>query len=103
MLKERVFEILKTVPKGKVTTYKELARALGNPQLARAVGNALNKNPFPDMVPCFKVIKSNGAVGGFTLCHKDKIRRLRTDGVEVIRNKVNLEKYFFKFPQVRKV
>lgn len=95
MLKEKVFTIVRTIPRGRVTTYKEVAKALGNPRLARAVGNALNKNPEPDRVPCFRVVRSNGEVGGFALGKKEKIQRLKRDGIEVKNGKIDLKRYFF--------
>lgn len=61
---KRVYNIVKKIPKGKVLTYKEVAVKLGNPRLARAVGNALNKNR--DLkVPCHRVIRSDGKLGGY--------------------------------------
>jgi len=97
MLKEKVFELLIQIPKGKVTTYSELGRALGSKYLARVVGNALNKNENPDRIPCFKVVKSNGDVGGFAFGQKEKIRRLERDGIKVKAGKVDLRIYLFVF------
>ena len=59
------YEALKKVPKGKVITYAGLAREIGKPKAHRAVGNAMNKNPFAPKVPCHRVVKSNGELGGF--------------------------------------
>lgn len=61
---ERCYEILKKVPRGKITTYKEIARALHS-KAYRAVGTAMNKNPYAPAVACHRVIKSDGNVGGF--------------------------------------
>jgi methylated-DNA-[protein]-cysteine S-methyltransferase len=97
---ERCYEILKKVPKGKVVTYKQIANAM-NSKAYRAVGNAMNKNPNPSSkkgkVPCHRVIKSNGSVGGYALGQKNKIKMLREEGVEIINNKINLEKFGFDF------
>jgi len=92
---ERCYEILKKVPKGKVTTYKELARAI-NSKAYRAVGNAMNKNPHAPRVPCHRVISSNGDIGGFATGTKNKIKMLRAEGVRIKNNKIDLDKYFFK-------
>jgi O-6-methylguanine DNA methyltransferase len=80
---ESVLEIVKRIPSGMVTTYSDVARALGRPRAARAVGVALRKNPHPDKIPCFRVVRKNGDVGGFSLGVMEKIRRLREDGIEV--------------------
>lgn len=92
---ERCYEILKKVPKGKITTYKELARAM-NSKAYRAVGNAMNKNPHAPRLPCHRVISSNGDIGGFSSGTKNKIKILMKEGVEVKDNKVDLKRYFFK-------
>lgn len=97
MLKEQVYLLLKQIPRGKVTTYKELAIALGNPKLARAVGNALNKNRDLDNIPCYKVVKSNGEIGGFAFGQEEKIARLKKDEVVIDKGKVDLSKFLFKF------
>ncbi|OGJ13378.1 cysteine methyltransferase [Candidatus Pacearchaeota archaeon RBG_19FT_COMBO_34_9] len=92
---EKCYKILKKVPKGKVTTYKEIAKAL-NSKAYRAVGNAMHNNPYAPIVPCHRVIKSNGEIGGFFSGRKNKIRLLREEGIEIINNKVNLDKHLFK-------
>lgn len=60
----RVYELLSTVPKGRVTTYKELAKAL-NTKAYRAIGTILSHNPYAPRVPCHRVVTSNGEIGGF--------------------------------------
>ena len=62
---EKVWELTKRIPKGKVTTYGEIARALGRPGPARAVGQALKRNPHAPAVPCHRVVKSDGGLGGY--------------------------------------
>src|SRR3972149_6154158 len=79
---EKVYSILETVPKGKVTTYAELARALGT-KAYRAVGNAMNKNPHAPRVPVHRVVNSDGRVGGFAWGQEKKIAMLTTEGVKV--------------------
>jgi methylated-DNA-[protein]-cysteine S-methyltransferase len=94
---EKCYSILVKVPKGKVTTYKEIARKL-NSKAYRAVGNAMNKNPYAPKVPCHRVVKSNGEVGGFAFGVNKKIEMLKKEGVYVDKNnKINLKEYLFKF------
>lgn len=69
------------IPRGRVTTYSALARALGRPGAARAVGNALNKNPHLGAVPCHRVVRSDGRVGGYARGAKKKAALLRAEGV----------------------
>ena len=82
------YEALKKVPKGKVSTYAGLAREIGKPKAHRAVGNAMNKNPFAPKVPCHRVVKSNGELGGFADDINVKIKRLHEEGVDVLNNKI---------------
>ena len=95
MEKSRVYKYLLTIPRGKVVTYGQIAAYLGNPHLARAVGNALHENPDGDKYPCYKVVNAYGALsehyafGGI----EAQRRRLSLEGIEVIRNRVDLRKY----------
>ncbi len=93
---ERCYSVLKKVPKGKVTTYKEIAKALGT-KAYRAVGNAMNKNPYAPKVPCHRVVKSNGKVEGFASGTKKKIQMLRKEGVEIKKGKIDLNRFIYKF------
>ena len=94
---EKCYSVLAKVPKGKVTTYKEIAKKL-NSKAYRAVGNAMNKNPYAPKVPCHRVVNSNGNIGGFASGFKNKIEILRKEGVEVNKkNKIDLKKYLYKF------
>jgi len=83
--KEKVYEIVKKIPKGKVLTYKTVARLAGSPRAYRAVGNALNKNPDLRHIPCHRVIKSDGTIGGYRRGIKKKISLLKKEGV-IIKN-----------------
>ena len=74
---QKVYDFVKTIPKGKTVTYKEVAVAIGHPNAYRAVGNALNKNPFAPIVPCHRVIKSDGKPGGFAWGTRKKLQLLR--------------------------
>lgn len=94
-MQEEVLNYLLTIPKGKVVTYGQIAVYLGNKNLARAVGNALHRNPDGDKYPCYKVVNSKGelsknyAFGGI----EEQKNRLENDGVKVVNYKVDLEKY----------
>lgn len=96
-IKKYVLELLTQIPKGKVTTYKELAIALGDEIATRAVGNILSENRFVNKYPCYKVVHSNGEVGNYILGKDEKIRRLIKEGIEVKNGKIiNIDKYLFK-------
>ncbi|MEO1916970.1 MAG: MGMT family protein [Candidatus Thioglobus sp.] len=83
------YHTLKTkVPAGRVITYAGLAKLINHPRAHRAVGSAMNKNPFAPEVPCHRVVKSNGELGGFALDIQIKIKRLQKEGVQVINNRV---------------
>lgn len=95
-----VLELIKKIPKGKVSTYQEIAKALSRPRAARAVGNALNKNPFAPKIPCHRVIKSDGRLGGYAFGQKRKINILRAEGVEIDGIKLkNLTKILYLFKE----
>ncbi len=94
---EKCYELLKKVPKGKVTTYKILANKLET-KAYRAVGNAMNKNPHSPIVPCHRVVNSNGKIGGFASGTKNKIKMLGIEGIKIKNNKIeNFEKVVWKF------
>ena len=93
---DRVYSICKEIPEGKVSTYKEIAKALHS-KAYRAVGNALNKNPYAPAVPCHRVVNSDGRVGGFADGTIAKIRLLRKEGVVIKAGKVDLNRYCFQF------
>ena len=84
------------MPKGKVTTYKALAEALET-KAYRAVGNAMNKNPYAPQVPCHRVINADGRLGGFASGLNNKISLLKEEGVVMEQGKINLEKFEYKF------
>ena len=95
---EAVWALTKRIPKGKVATYGQLAKALKKPRAARAVGNALNKNPYAPIVPCHRVVRSSGEVGGFASGPKKKINLLTKEGVKIINYKVTpLKKFLYHF------
>ncbi len=69
-----------TIPKGETRTYKQIAEQIGNPGACRAVGSALNKNPLPVLVPCHRVIRRDGKIGGYKFGRKRKIALLKSEG-----------------------
>ncbi len=84
---EKVYEIVKKIPKGEVLTYKEVAIFSGKPKAWRAVGNFLNKNR-DKKLPCHRVIRSNGRVGGYNRGIRKKISLLKEEGVIIRRGRV---------------
>ncbi|MBW2963399.1 MGMT family protein [Candidatus Woesearchaeota archaeon] len=91
---QKVYKITKKIPKGKVATYKQIAKHI-NSKAYRAVGNALNKNKNP-RVPCHRVIKSNLEVGGFNKGTKQKIKLLKKEDIKIINNKISKKHLFLK-------
>lgn len=94
---EKVYKELRKVPTGKVTTYKKIAEALGT-KAFRAVGSALRNNPYAPEVPCHRVVRSDGSIGGFMGKKTGeevakKVVMLRNEGVEVLGMKIDLSKY----------
>ena len=77
---EKVYEEVKKIPKGEVRTYKQIARAIGSPRAFRAVGNALNKNPDLKTIPCHRVVRSDGKIGGYRGGVKQKRALLVSEG-----------------------
>jgi len=91
--KNKVYYVVKRIPKGKVMSYKMVAELAGKPRAWRAVGNILNKNPEGvasrrpygagknPKIPCHRVIRSHGKIGGYNLGIKEKLKRLKKEGV----------------------
>lgn len=84
---KQIYEVVRRIPRGTVATYKNIARAVGRPNAARAVGSALNKNRDP-RVPCHRVVRSDGKVGEYNRGTAAKIKLLRREGVPVISYRV---------------
>lgn len=78
---DKVYSVVQEIPAGEVRTYGWVARRIGNPKAARAVGNALNKNPFVPQVPCHRVVASNG-LGGFARGLAAKRKLLKSEGYQ---------------------
>lgn len=90
-----IYEAVKRIPKGHVATYGQIAELAGDKKMARAVGNALHKNPDPDSIPCFRVVNAKGELAGeFAFGGAGKQAKvLEADGVKVEDGKVDLKKY----------
>lgn len=94
-----VYNLTKQIPNGKISTYKEIAKSLGNKNLVRIVGYILSKNTDRVNIPCHRVIRSNGEIGGYTSKNgtNEKIDILRSEGIKIIDKKVvDLDVYLFK-------
>ena len=79
---ERVFTIVKKISRGRVLAYKDVARLAGSPSASRAVGNILNKNREP-RIPCHRVVRSDGTLGGYNRGAKKKLEILRKEGAKI--------------------
>lgn len=92
---KRIYEAVKKIPKGHVATYGQVAALAGDKNMARAVGNALHRNPDPEHIPCFRVVNAKGELaGGFAFGGAEvQARLLRADGVEVEKNWVDLTRF----------
>lgn len=77
--REKVFDIVREIPRGKVLTYQEVARLAGSPRAFRAVGNILTTNYNPD-IPCHRVIRSDGGMGGYNRGIEKKKQLLKEEG-----------------------
>lgn len=80
---QQVYDAVRRIPKGQTRSYAWVAQTIGKPGAVRAVGNALNNNPFAPEVPCHRVIKSDGSIGGFAHGSERKRRMLRSEGVAI--------------------
>ena len=98
ILSTKVYKKLLQVPQGKVTTYSDLAKAVGLKNGQRVIGTIMKKNPFPVIIPCHRVIKSNGDIGGYLFGIDIKKNMLRKEGICIIKNKIdNFKDVFFTF------
>ncbi len=91
--RERVYAIAKHIPHGKVATYGQLAALAGSPRAARAVGMCMKTNPIPQIVPCYRVVASDGSLTGYSAGEgiSTKKEKLLEDGVKFNNNKVDLQ------------
>ena len=95
-MRDKVYDFLKTVPEGKVTTYGQIAAFLGNKHLARVVGNILHQNPNPANIPCHRVVNQKGQLSSAYAFGGAKAQRIRLEQEGIVFEKdgtVNLVKY----------
>ena len=97
-LDEKVYKKLLQVPKGKITTYGELAKAVGLQNGQRAIGKIMNKNPYPVIIPCHRVVSSNGTVGGYAFGQDVKTNMLAKEGIKIHNGKIlDFGKIIYRF------
>ena len=97
-LEHKVYKKLLDVPKGQITTYGDLAIAVGLKNGQRIIGKIMNKNPYPVLVPCHRVVMSTGKIGGYAYGEHVKTKMLSDEGMEIINGSIeNFEKKLFKF------
>ena len=85
---KKIYKVIKKIPRGKIMTYQAVAKAVKKPKATRAVGSALNKNPYAPRVPCHRVVKSNGEIGGYESGINKKIKLLTSEGVKIDGSKI---------------
>lgn len=100
---KRIYEAVKKIPRGLVATYGQVAELAGDRKMARAVGNALHRNPDPEHIPCYRVVNAKGELAGeFAFGGAGKQAAiLEADGIEVINGKVDLTKYGIDVEAIR--
>jgi methylated-DNA-[protein]-cysteine S-methyltransferase len=81
-----VYDLLVRIPKGKVSTYGDIAKILGHRGASRAIGRILNNNPNPIVVPCHRVVMSNGNIGGYAFGKARKKELLKKEGLHFMRD-----------------
>ena len=93
----RIYSLVRRIPEGQVATYGQLARLAGHPGAARAVGNALHRNPYddPHAIPCFRVVNGEGRLSGAFAFGGLTVQRdlLLADGVDVVNYRVDLDRF----------
>ena len=94
---KRIYDAVKKIPYGRVATYAQVAEMAGDRKMARAVGNALHKNPDPDGIPCFRVVNSKGELAGEFAFGGAGVQAslLEAEGIEVVNGKVDLKRFQF--------
>ena len=97
-IEEKIYRKLLEVPEGNVTTYGDLAKAINLKNGQRTVGQIMKKNPFPVIVPCHRVVKSDGTIGGYAYGIERKKYMLSKEGLEINNDKIlNFKKNLFRF------
>ena len=95
---KKIYKKLLEVPKGKITTYGELAKAVGLKNGQRTVGKIMNKNPYPVIIPCHRVIKSDGKIGGYAYGEEIKSDMLTREGIVIKNGKIlDLKNKIYRF------
>ncbi len=95
---KKVWSALRRIPRGRVTTYGDLARAIRSPRAVRAVGTAVGANPDAPQVPCHRVVRSDGSVGQYAHGVRRKIALLRREGVTVTGSRIaDFKRRIFRF------
>lgn len=94
---KRIYEAVKKIPAGHVATYGQIAELAGDKKMARAVGNALHKNPDPENIPCFRVVNAKGELSGeFAFGGAGaQAKLLAAEGIEVVNGRVDLQRFGF--------
>jgi len=87
-LDKKIYKKLLEVPEGKITTYGELAKAVGLTNGQRTVGKIMNKNPYPAIIPCHRVVKSDGKIGGYAYGVEIKTNMLKNEGIKIQNGKI---------------
>ena len=87
-LEQKIYKKLLEVPKGQITTYGELAKAVGLKNGQRVIGKIMNKNPYPVIVPCHRVVMSTGKIGGYAYGEHIKIKLLSDEGIQIKNGKI---------------
>lgn len=97
-LENRVYKKLLEVPQGKVTTYGDLAKAVGLQNGQRIIGRIMNKNQYPVIIPCHRVVRSDGKIGGYAWGEPIKTHMLAKEGIKINKGKIlDVKKTFYKF------
>jgi len=97
-LQQKVYKKLLEVPKGQITTYGDLAKAVGLKNGQRVVGQIMNKNPYPMIIPCHRVVMSTGKIGGYAYGEHVKTKILNDEGIQIENGKiVNLKNTLYRF------
>lgn len=98
---KRIYEAVKKIPAGKVATYGQIAELAGDKKMARAVGNALHRNPDPEHIPCYRVVNAKGELAGAFAFGGANVQEqlLAADGIMVVDGRVDLETYGMKLPE----
>ena len=98
---KRIYEAVKKIPRGKVATYGQVAELAGDKKMARAVGNALHRNPDPEHIPCYRVVNAKGELAGAFAFGGANVQEqlLAADGIMVVDGRVDRETYGMKLPE----